>query len=342
MALFQTAASALRALPTWMSAPAGLAAACLIISGPGCSHKRSSMRPVYMGAPAAVAAPCNTPGGCGDSVGVSSGVTTVVPGESVSSPSSSVVEPSVGSIEPANPVPDSPPIAPRRGTTGEPSLDPKVAPSGGTSDNDAIPNINEPRPELVPPSAVRPTKRRTTAAKQRKTTLAETVRPLVNDPGDLFAPPKADRPWKYVVLHHSAHNEGGLDQIDREHRKALGFDGCGYHFVIGNGTDSPDGQIEVARRWSNQKGGVHTRNARDQRMNEDGIGICLVGDLDDKPPTPKQVASAKALVAYLSDHYKISADHIGTHADLSDSPAACPGKHFPSQSILGVRGIASR
>ena len=101
--------------------------------------------------------------------------------------------------------------------------------------------------------------------------------------------------------------------------------------MIGNGTGSPDGQIEVAQRWTNQKHGVHCRNGKNPDVNEYGIGICLVGDLDKAPPTPRQIAAARALVAYLGDRYHIPADHIDTHAHLASSPTACPGKHFPSQ-----------
>ena len=103
---------------------------------------------------------------------------------------------------------------------------------------------------------------------------------------ELFYPNKADRPWRYIVLHHSASASGNYDEIDREHRKILGYEGCGYHFVIGNGNGSGDGQIEVAQRWNNQKQGVHCRNARSHDIDEYGIGICLVGDLDQQPPTP--------------------------------------------------------
>jgi len=165
--------------------------------------------------------------------------------------------------------------------------------------------------------------------------------PYTNNPDDLFAPPKADRPWKYVVLHHSATPSGSYGEIDREHRKRLGWDGCGYHFVIGNGTGSPDGQIEVASRWTNQKHGVHCSNGKNPDVSEYGIGVCLVGNLDDTPPTPRQIAAAQTLVAYLGARYKIPADHVGTHALLASTPTACPGRHFPTQAILGSSSSTS-
>jgi N-acetyl-anhydromuramyl-L-alanine amidase AmpD len=122
----------------------------------------------------------------------------------------------------------------------------------------------------------------------------------------------------------------------------LGWNGCGYHFVIGNGTGSPDGQIQVARRWSDQKNGVHCRNGKNADVNEYGIGICLVGDLDSEPPTAKQIASARALIAYLSERYQVPSDHVETHAHLAASPTKCPGKLFPTNEILSSASFVVR
>ena len=69
-----------------------------------------------------------------------------------------------------------------------------------------------------------------------------------------------------------------------------------------------------------------SRNCRDGKspdVNEYGIGICLVGDLERSPPTARQVAAARALVAYLRDRYQIPADHTETHAHLAAAPTSC-------------------
>ena len=52
-----------------------------------------------------------------------------------------------------------------------------------------------------------------------------TITPFVDESSanELFYPNKADRPWRYIVLHHSASASGSYDQIDREHRKILGY-----------------------------------------------------------------------------------------------------------------------
>jgi len=177
-----------------------------------------------------------------------------------------------------------------------------------------------------------------------RTSLNADLRPYLDNAtaSELLFPARADRPWKYIVLHHSAHAQGNYEEIDREHRKVLGYEGCGYHFVIGNGTGSGDGQIEVARRWVNQKHGVHCRNAKNSEIDEYGIGICFVGDLDKEPPTPRQVAAAKSLVAYLSGRYGVAASRVETHSHLAATPTVCPGKHFPSETFVAARPESNR
>jgi hypothetical protein len=178
----------------------------------------------------------------------------------------------------------------------------------------------------------------TASSRVRRASLSERLRPFVDEStaNELMYPNKVDRPWRFIVLHHSASASGNYDQIDGEHRKVLGIDGCGYHFVIGNGTGSRDGQIEVSQRWINQKQGAHCRNARSHDADEYGIGICLVGNFDAEPPSPRQIAATQALVAYLSTRYNVAPGGLRTHAHLAATPTVCPGKFFPSEAMLTV------
>ena len=157
------------------------------------------------------------------------------------------------------------------------------APSGKVPDLDG-PGTSA-KSSLKTPDGVRTA---STSGQVKRGGIQERLRPFLGESGgtELFYPNKADRPWQYIVLHHSASPQGSYDQIDAEHRKILGYDGCGYHFVIGNGTGSEDGRIEVAQRWVNQKHGVHCRNAKNAAIDEYGIGICLVGDLDKQAAKP--------------------------------------------------------
>jgi hypothetical protein len=283
-----------------------LAPALLLFCAPGCGHRRAVLRPIYP-TPAVVApaAPCSTCPSAAVTPGFEAGGATI---------SGARLAPLPGSSAPSN--------------GGEPMLEP-VTPSRGEV------------PAVVPPEARR-IERRPAFGSARRASLRTGVEPFVNDPQDLFGPPKADRPWRYIVLHHSDHATGGYAQIDREHRQVRGWNGCGYHFVIGNGTESPDGQIEVAQRWSEQKAGAHCRDGKVPDINEYGIGICLVGDFDAAPPTARQIEAARALVGYLQDRYAIPSDRVGTHALLASNPTACPGKHFPAAAILGTRSLVSR
>jgi hypothetical protein len=320
----------------------------VLLAALGCNHRRSSLRPVYVTpAPACTEPGCATPGAT---------TGTVVPGPAVSAPAvpsavepsmPSAVEPSASSLgAPAEPAPSGvgpngtervPSAVPARpGGSDEPGLLQPVSPSGGSSggNSQAAPGLSVPR--LQAPGTSQTQRRRTVSTGLDRTSQREQLAPYTNNPDDLFAPPKADRPWKYVVLHHSATASGSYGAIDQEHRKRLGWEGCGYHFVIGNGTGSPDGQIEVSRRWSDQKHGIHCRNGKNPDVSEYGIGICLVGNLDEAPPTARQIAAAQRLISYLGTRYRIPADHIGTHAQLASSPTACPGKYFPTRAVLGL------
>ena len=130
------------------------------------------------------------------------------------------------------------------------------------------------------------------------------------------------RQWTWIVIHHSATPTGGMAAFDKAH-KAKGWDGVGYHFVIGNGTDTADGQIEVTPRWPIQKHGAHAKTP-DNQYNEHGIGICLVGNMDDHPPSAKQMASLEKLVAYLADTYRVKQSNILGHK-MTGKQTDCPG-----------------
>lgn len=138
------------------------------------------------------------------------------------------------------------------------------------------------------------------------------------------------RDWYYIVIHHSATPAGSMREFDREH-KEKGWDECGYDFVIGNGTGSGNGQIEVGPRWPIQKYGAHAKTP-DERYNEHGIGICLVGNFDVDHPTAAQMASLKRLVIYLMHTYNIPLKNVLGHRDTK--PTDCPGRNL---SIAALR-----
>jgi|GEM_PF-993205 len=343
----------------------------------GCKHhRRTALRPVFT-SPGAVAAPCDncgTSGGGstivrepapilrdgGSSRGLSSEPTFSEPSGATDSSVPTLEAPSLDSFPTSRQ--SVPPEAPPKATIDrEPDLDPVPSDSRSQSTRSRslrVPLDPKPKsdadsqsPTLQGPSgSSKPTtwndgervhsSRSTGLVKQAS--VRQRLESYLGDRGgdDLFFPNKADRPWRYVVLHQSATETGNYDEIDAEHRRILGFDGCGYHFVIGNGTGSGDGQIEVAQRWVNQKHGVHCQNARKAEIDEYGIGICLIGDFEKAPPTPKQIAAAKELIAYLSQRYQIADERIETHAHLAATPTVCPGGFFPNASVFRPNAAA--
>jgi len=134
--------------------------------------------------------------------------------------------------------------------------------------------------------------------------------------------------WKYVIVHHSAADKGSPQGIDAYHRQR-GWDELGYHFVIGNGVDYPDGQVYVGSRWPKQKYGAHTRISKndDNRFNLTGIGICLIGDFEHHRPTQKQMASLARLVTFLCRETHISLSQVVEHRDV-DPHTRCAGRYF--------------
>lgn len=142
--------------------------------------------------------------------------------------------------------------------------------------------------------------------------------------------------WDCIVIHHSGCEIGGATRFNVWHR-ARGWDELGYHFVIGNGSDTPDGRVEVGPRWIEQKHGAHCKTPS-EFYNEHGIGICLVGNFDNHPPTAAQTRSLVRLVRFLCREYHIPASHIYTHGGITGK-TDCPGADF---DLHALRKAAAR
>lgn len=140
----------------------------------------------------------------------------------------------------------------------------------------------------------------------------------------------ANRTWDSIVIHHSATERGGARLFDKMHREKNGWEyGLGYHFVIGNGTDTGDGEVEVGSRWIRQNEGIHGAHAGSDHFNQYGIGICLVGNFEEDRPTGKQMAALLKLVRRLASTYRIPTSRIFDHQKVRPEHTDCPGRFFP-------------
>jgi len=139
------------------------------------------------------------------------------------------------------------------------------------------------------------------------------------------------RTWRYIVAHHAGVNTGNAEIYDNYHRNKVGMqNGLAYHFVIGNGSKSGDGEIEIGSRWDRQLNGGHVRSAK---VNNQGIGICLVGNFQESRPSPRQVAALTALGGYLRDLVP-NRTRFAVHREIDGrNHTVCPGRYFPTDQM---------
>jgi len=133
--------------------------------------------------------------------------------------------------------------------------------------------------------------------------------------------------WTHVVVHHSGIEAGNAKAYDGAHRRRGMTNGLAYDFVIGNGRDSDDGQIEIGPRWLKQLDGGHVRN---DYYNAHGIGICLVGNFEKRRPGATQLAALTGLIDWLRDEAPLGTrPKFTVHRWVDKNHTVCPGRHFP-------------
>ena len=132
--------------------------------------------------------------------------------------------------------------------------------------------------------------------------------------------------WQRIVVHHSAIKYGNVEKYDAAHRRRGMQNGLAYHFLIGNGIDAGDGEIEIGPRWHKQQPGGHVKN---HIINQTAIGICLIGNFEKTHPSKKQIAAFTKLMDWLQGVALGKKVHFAGHRELKGEQTVCPGKHFP-------------
>ena len=128
---------------------------------------------------------------------------------------------------------------------------------------------------------------------------------------------QSDR-WNAIFVHDSGQETGNADRVGQLHR-AMGYEGLGFHFVIGNGQGAGDGELQVGYRWLKQTDGIFLNGA---------VSICLVGDGDRTSPTPAQMRQLVELVRVLQQRLGIPPRRVRLYGNVA--AAASPGRLFPS------------
>lgn len=132
--------------------------------------------------------------------------------------------------------------------------------------------------------------------------------------------------WDSIVIVHSGEPAGSAADLAQQH-KTLGYDGLGFHFVIGNGKRMGDGEIHVGYRWLDQRSGADLSGVGSDFNSSSAIEICLVGDGDRRPFSEEQMYRLAQLVNALGDRLGIPGERIYLHKDLAGTSS--PGQFFP-------------
>jgi len=125
---------------------------------------------------------------------------------------------------------------------------------------------------------------------------------------------------KRIILHHSLTKDSGTVSwpvIRKYHTKVLEWDDIGYHFGIEKIYD----EYEILVGRSVFKKGAHCYG-----QNRDSIGICFIGNFDQKPVPDSQLRKGIELVKSLMFIFYINQKNIFGHCDFSGK--TCPGIFF--------------
>ena len=132
--------------------------------------------------------------------------------------------------------------------------------------------------------------------------------------------------WTGIVIHHLAEPAGTAESVHRRHVQ-WGYEGLGYHFLIGNGNGLGDGVVHVGYRWSEQRPGAHVAGSVGSHHNQRFIGICLVGNGDRRPFTDRQMTHLIRLVQRLQQELEIPRQRVLLHREIGDATTS-PGRFF--------------
>ena len=122
-----------------------------------------------------------------------------------------------------------------------------------------------------------------------------------------------------ITLHHSGCSSSSctVEGIKHDHMSVRGWTDIGYHFIV-------DEQGIVHRGRS-----LTTKGAHVAYHNTNNIGICILGNLNEKPMNSRQFISLQILLQRLVYTYGITESRVMRHKDFNHH-TDCPGKYFPN------------
>lgn len=140
----------------------------------------------------------------------------------------------------------------------------------------------------------------------------------------------------YLAIHHTAGPDSQTPtEIANYHINSNGWGGIGYHFLIAkNGTVYYVGDVSTAR-------------ANVANLNDQVLGICLIGNFTSgKEPSSEQLDAVHKLCDFFINNYPpltnvTSWDDVRGHKELPGQSTTCPGDNWPGWRPRLVAGGAS-
>lgn len=160
------------------------------------------------------------------------------------------------------------------------------------------------------------------------TSVARVGDPTARDPIFDTETPLDRQRWTGIVIHHLGEPAGDAESINRLHL-GYGYQGLGYHFLIGNGNGLGDGVVHIGYRWNEQLPGAHAVGPDADVHNQSSIAICLVGNGNRRPFTDAQVDKLGHLVQRLQRELRIPARRVLLHQEIAEDVDS-PGRFFPA------------
>lgn len=127
-----------------------------------------------------------------------------------------------------------------------------------------------------------------------------------------------------IIIHHSATiDTAGFDfpKIRAYHMQQRHWEDIGYHFVV----EQIGGHYVVVKARPLEWFGAHTRG------HNSAIGICLVGNFSNEPPSEEAIKELIQLTKELMNQYNILVGSVHKHSDFGNTE--CPGLKFPWQDF---------
>ena len=130
------------------------------------------------------------------------------------------------------------------------------------------------------------------------------------------------RKWTHIIIHHTGAEEKDADQVRRYHL-SLGWRDVGYHYVV-----ERDGRVVQGRGLDLV--GAHCKASS---MNYKGIGIAVIGNLQNHSILPAQEKAVVQLAGDLMGRFAIPLSNVLGHNEVPGAATACPGRHLSMASL---------